>query len=218
MLIDRFIEAIKPYVDFDSVKVCLDIGSRDLEQSIELHAVFPQAHIHAFEPNPESYDKCVKAAPSYVTVWPYAVLDYNGKTQFYSVAQEDNRGASSIFEPTDNVVGVDRVSGLERIVVPCTRVDSWAKENKVDKIDLVWADCQSAEIPMLTGFGRRLDDVKALATEAVTGILYYGNRRYNPSQYIEVKEFMKNKGFKQVFYHQPWPLEADVVFVRTKWQ
>ena len=39
-------------------KVILDIGSRDLEQSIEFTSVYPLAEIYAFEPNPEQYKIC----------------------------------------------------------------------------------------------------------------------------------------------------------------
>lgn len=216
MLIDTFIDSIKSHIDFTQVKTILDIGSRDLEQSKELHSVFPDAKIHAFEPNPESFRKCEANAPDYVKVWPYACLDYDGGTPFYSVSQKDNHGASSVFEPTDNVVGVDHVDGLKRILVPCKRIDTWARENHVSKIDLVWQDVQNAEIPCLVGFGRMLDDVKALATEAATGGLYYPNRNYQPTQYEQLKDFLEANRFVEVLYDQPWPFECDTAWVRKK--
>jgi len=212
MLIDKFIESIKSHIDFKQVKVICDIGSRDLEQSMELHSVFPNAHIHAFEPNPESYEKCKAKASEYVTVYPYALLDYDGETTFYSVIQKDNHGASSVFEPTEYVVGVDKFNGLERIVVPCRRLDSVLHE----PIDLVWQDVQGTELPTLIGYGALLDTVKAIATEAETGALYFGNRKYEPTQYEVLKQFMESKGFTQVAYDQPWALECDVVFARIK--
>lgn len=215
MLIDKFIESIKPHVDFKDVKVILDIGSRDLEQSLELHTVFPQAQIHAFEPNPQSFQKCYDEAPEYVTVHPYAVLDYDGETSFYMVPQEENKGASSIFEPTEFVVGVDMMT-IEKIKVPTKRIDTWAMEQQIDQIDLCWVDVQGAEIPVLKSFGDFLDNVKAIATEAETGALYYGNRKYEPTQYQQLREFLEENGFTEVAYDQPWPLECDVVYVRNK--
>ncbi|MBA2706137.1 MAG: FkbM family methyltransferase [Blastocatellia bacterium] len=213
MLISKFIEAIKPHVDFNSIKTICDIGSRDLEQSFELLKVFPNATIHAFEPNPESYEKCLDQAVEGIEVYPYAVLDYDGMTSFYAVDQKDNSGASSIFEPTEDVVGVDRFEGMKKIDVMCTRIDTWAEQNKIEKIDLVWMDVQSAEIPALKGFGTMLDDIQAIATEAATGTLYFGNRQYEPSHYQEVNKFMTDKGFVEVSYDQPWPLEADLVYI-----
>lgn len=213
MLIDSFVQSIEPYVDPREVKVILDIGSRDLEQSLELHSVYPNAHIHAFEPNPESYVKCVAKAPKYVTVHPFAVLDYDGEITFYSVPQVENHGASSVFEPTEHVVGVDMTT-ITKVTVSCKRIDTWAKENGIKKIDLVWADVQGTELPTLKGFGKLLDTVKAIATEAETGALYYPNRKYQPTQYPELKEFMEKNGFTEVLYLQPWPFECDLGYVR----
>lgn len=213
MLIDKYIAAIEPHVDFDSIKIILDIGSRDLEQSKELHTIFPQAHIHAFEPNPESYTKCLEDCPSYITVHPCAVLDYDGETKFYNVPQDENKGASSIFEPTEHVVGVDMMT-IDKITVPCTRIDTWAKEIGIDTIDLCWIDVQGAEIPVLQSFGVLLDRVQAIATEAETGALYYGNRKYEPTQYNDLRKFLEERSFEEVAYDQPWPMECDLVYAR----
>lgn len=220
MLIDQFIDSIKPHVDPNEVKVIVDVGTRDLEQSFELASVYPLAHIYAFEPNPESFEKCQQIlreskVADRVTIYPFAILDYDGETTFYSVAQADNHGASSIHEPTEFVVGVD-LTNTEIIKVATKRIDTWAKEQKIDKIDLVWMDVQSSELPCLKGFGSLLDGIQAIATEAVTGTLYYGNRRYEPSTYAQVKKFLESKGFEQISYVQAWEYEADLVFINKR--
>lgn len=216
MLIDKFITAIKPHVDLKSVKTIFDIGSRDLEQSLELLSVFPDAHIYAFEANPDSYAKCVEAAKGHnITVFPYAVLDYDGETTFYKVPQDENHGASSVFEPTDFVVGVQMVT-IDKITVPTKRIDTWAKEQGIESVDLVWADTQGCELPVFKSFGPLFDTVQAVATEVETGPLYYPNRKHKPTQYQELKSFLTEHGFTEVDYDQPWPLEADVVYARVK--
>ena len=216
MLIDKCLEAIKPY-KLD-IKTIADIGTRDLEQSIEFHSVYPKAKIYAIEANTESYKECLKIKPDYIELFNFAALDYDGETSFYNVKQTDNKGASSIFEPTDRVVGVDLFHGLEKTIVPCKRIDTWAKENKIEQIDLAWIDVQSAEIPTLTGFGQMLYNVKVVATEAVTGTLYHGNRKYDPSTYQEVKSFLESKGFEEISYEQPWALECDLVFLNKRFK
>lgn len=213
-LIDKFLEAIKPYVPKSEVEVIFDIGSRDLEQSIELHTAYPNAEIYAFEPNPESYAKCLEKKPDYITLLPYAILDYDGETSFYAVAQQDNHGASSVFEPTEFVVGVDRVNGLEKVTVPCRRIDTVAKELGLNKIDLVWADTQGCELPVLRSFGELLHGIEAIATEVATGALYYPNRKHTPTQYSELREFLESNGFMEVGRDQPWELETDVIYVK----
>lgn len=212
MLIDKLLEAIKPY-ELD-IKTIADIGTRDLEQSIEFHSVYPKAKIYAIEANKESYKECLKIKPKYIELFNFAALDYDGETSFYNVKQTDNKGASSIFEPTERVVGVDLFNGLEKTVVPCKRIDTWAKENKVEQIDLVWQDVQGSEIATLKGFGDLLKNVKVIATEAQTGTLYFGNKKYEPTQYEQLKKFLEDNGFEEVSYDQPWPIECDVVYLR----
>jgi FkbM family methyltransferase len=212
MLIDKLLESIKPYkLDIKSV---LDLGTRDLEQSIEFYSVYPKAKIYAIEANVESYKECLKIKPDYVDLFCFAALDYNGTTSFYNVKQTDNKGASSVFEPTERVVGVDLFNGLEKTTVVCKRIETWASENKIDSIDLAWIDIQGVEIPALKGFGGLLDKVKVIATEAQTGTLYHGNRKYEPTQYDELRKFLEEKGFIEINRDQPWPLETDVIYIR----
>lgn len=213
MLIDPFLDAIRPHLNFDEVKVIVDIGSRDLEQSKEFKSVFPNATVYAFEANPESYASCKANAPEGIEVFPYALLDYDGETTFYAVKQTDNKGASSIFEPTEHVVGVDPYHGMEKIKVQARRFDTWAKEHGITQVDLAWVDVQGAEIPVFKGMGEILSTVKAIATEVETGALYFPNKSYKPAQYKELSDFLSLREFKEILYHQPWPLEADVVFL-----
>jgi len=215
MLIESCIHSIKPY-KLD-IKTIVDIGTRDLEQSIEFHSVYPKAQIYAIEANNESYKECVKIKPKYVKLFNFAALDYNGETSFYNVKQTDNKGASSIFEPTERVVGVDLFNGLEKTVAPAKRIDTWAKENNIKTIDLAWVDVQGSELQTFKGFGELLKDIKIVATEVATGSLYYPNKKYTPTNYRQLKEFMKKNNFQEVHYDQPWPLEADIVYVNKKY-
>jgi FkbM family methyltransferase len=159
----------------------------------------------------------VKNKPSYINLFHFAALDYDGETSFYAVDQKDNHGASSVFEPTERVVGVDLFNGLEKTTVPCKRIDTWAKENDIKSIDVVWQDCQGSEIPTLEGFGKLLDTVKVIATEAETGELYHTSKKYEPTQYEQLKKYLEDKGFVEVSFDQPWPLECDIIYIKKEY-
>jgi len=209
-MIDDLIESIKPYnLKIDTI---IDIGTRDMEQSIEFHSVYPEAKIYAIEANKESYEECLNRKPDYINLLHFAALDYDGETDFYEIAQTDNKGGSSIFEPTQHMVGCDSLNGLKHVKVPCKRIDTVIKE----RIDLAWADVQGCEIPTLKGFGDLLKDVKVIATEAETGLLYYPSRKYEPTKYEELKNYLIENGFKEIYYHQPWPRECDVVYINER--
>lgn len=215
MLISRFIDTIKGKIDFNSVKTILDVGSRDLEQSLEFRSIFPNAKIYAFEANPESYQAFQPKLTDNIQAFQFAAMNYDGEIRFTKVSQDENTGASSIFEPTENMVGTPAYS-LDYINVPCRRLDTWAKENGITSVDLIWADVQGAELPMFEGMGDLLNTVQAIATEAETGKLYFPSRKYQPTQYQELKTFLESKGFEEWDYVQPWPLECDVVYGRKK--
>ena len=47
-------------IDFNSIKTICDIGSRFLEQTIEMSYILPHVQFHSFEPVPGSYQTCVR--------------------------------------------------------------------------------------------------------------------------------------------------------------
>ena len=59
--IDNFRKFISyKFKDPDEVSVIFDIGSLHCLESVELSKVYKNAHIYAFEANPESYKVCVE--------------------------------------------------------------------------------------------------------------------------------------------------------------
>ena len=213
MIIDKLVGVLKRYKI--ETKNFIDIGTRDLEQSKEFHSVYPKAKINAIEANKISYDLLMTYRPKYINAYHFAALDYDGETTFYEVDPYANKGASSVFEATDVIPGVEPVNGMKKVTVPAKRIDTWAKEVGAG-IDVAWVDVQGVEIPCLKGFGELLKKVKVIATEAETGQLYFGNKKYNPTQYEELKNYLEEEGFVEVSFDQPWPLEVDVVYIRKE--
>lgn len=213
MLIDKMIDSIKNMGL--KINTILDIGTRDLAQSLEMRSVYPNADIYAIEANKESFD-CIVDNEHNIKVFNFAALNYDGETSFFAVKQDQNRGASSVFEPTDKLEGVTR-DGFSKVVTAAKRIDTWAKENRISSIDMVWMDVQGSEIKTLEGFGTLLDKVKVVATEAETGELYYSSRDSKPTQYEELKKFLETNEFSEVSYDQAWELECDVVYVKNEY-
>ena len=83
---NHIIHSNEPYIIFD-------IGSRDCLQSIEFYKKYPNAHIYAFECNPNTLDICRKNIVSYadrITLIEGAVCDYDGDTAFICACREGN--------------------------------------------------------------------------------------------------------------------------------
>lgn len=179
----RVLEVIE-IVDLDDCSVVLDIGSWHLKQSIELAKIFTHANIYVFEPNPPSYDLCVRKHNSLpfqmknrIEIFKKAASDNEGVAKFYALDQtktkSKNLGMSSLNKLKDGYDG--SFAGdhwvQKEIEVECIRMDRWMEQNRVEKIDVLWMDVQGAEGLVLKGFGDKIKDIKIIFTEA--GVVPY---------------------------------------------
>jgi FkbM family methyltransferase len=164
-------------------KVMLDVGTRDLDDSITFSKAFPNCRVIAFEPNPDQYKICLENKKFYthrvpegegpfdnIEVYNYAISDVEGDLDFWVVGK--NPGGSSLLEPID----VPYSDGTwKKITVKSRRLDNVLVELNVDSVDVVWMDVQGIELKALQGMGSILDTVKILYTEAAPMPYYKGH-------------------------------------------
>lgn len=206
MLIQNFINYINQNGGIDP-KVILDVGSRDLDQSIEFNSVYPNAKIHAFEPNPVQFSICEEKKKNYpnINVHRYAVSDTEGKLDFYLTL--GNVGASSLLKPID--VPFATTQEVIKFPVDVIRLDKWLAENNISKVDVLWMDTQGIELLALEGLGEYLKTIKFIHCEAATTAYYEGHLLKN-----DVEQYLIDNGFKLEF-HPVWhPYgEGDILAV-----
>jgi FkbM family methyltransferase len=173
MLINNFLNHIFLINKEYKPNVIMDIGSRDLGQSIEFNSVFPDAKIYAFEPNPEQAKICKDLSADYdnIFVEEKAVSDENGVLDFY--VTHGNVGASSLLEPIN--VPFASTQDYTKISVPVIRLDDWMRENNVDVVDIMWLDTQGIELKALKSMGDALKKVKFIHCEAADKAYYKGH-------------------------------------------
>lgn len=186
ILTERFVEAIKREYGNKEPEVILDIGSRDLDQSIELRSAFPNSRIIAFEPNPNQYKLCSERAKLFnIEFIGCAISDEEGSADFWIM--DFNEGGSSLLKPI-NVPWSTNISN--KVDVPCRRIENVLKELKVDRVDCVWMDVQGYELKCLRGFGDYLNNVKVIHTEASPNPNYEGHVAMSDLvEYLENNEF-----------------------------
>jgi FkbM family methyltransferase len=206
MIIDNFVNHILTHNKNYSPNVILDIGSRDLGQSIELSSVFPNAKIYAFEPNPTQFQICYDLSINYpnIKVFQLAVSDVSTEIDFYIT--HGNVGASSTLEPTDVPFGTSR--DFTKIIVKSTRLDDWMKENKIETVDTIWMDAQGVELSALKSMGDTLKGVKYIHCEAAE-IAYYKGHQLK----AELDSYLVSMGFDLLFKNEAYhPYnEGDVI-------
>lgn len=184
----------------DQVKVIFDIGSLHCLESIEFSKKYTNAKIFAFEANPKSYETCVENSKDYpsITVVNKAVNDYDGVCKFYlmdkdktiTVWEDGNQGASSLYLANGDYDHIEKYVQYE-IEVPCTRIDTFCKENNIDSIDVVWMDLQGAELLALQSMGDILDTVQVIHTELEMNPIYE-----NQCLFDDVTKFLYEQGFE----------------------
>jgi FkbM family methyltransferase len=180
------INSIKDKIDFNEIKVILDIGSRDGCQSLELNRWFPHAKIYAFEPVRNNYEFTINNVINVdnIEVYPYAINSYNGKTIFYEVIN-GNVGASSLLKTTNHWRSSQWLQ--KETEVECILLSDWLKEKGITQVDLIWMDVQGAEKIVLDSLNEYLSNVKVIATEIGIQPLYE-----NSTSKSEMEEKLSN--------------------------
>lgn len=172
-LTTRFIHKASKYIDFDSVKVVFDIGSRDCLQAIEFAKWFPSAQIYAFEPVPQNIEVCKQNIVGYdnIEIVPKALNSYTGKTSFFEVTT-GNTGASSLYKISKH--RRSRPWKQKKIEVDCIDISEWCRKNNIYP-DLLWVDVQGAESIVFNTLKPFFKNIQAIATEIGLQRLYQGS-------------------------------------------
>lgn len=217
---------VKPFYQFinqriskDDVRVILDIGSLHCLESVEFAKKYKNAKIFAFEANPTSYDICLENSKDYpsIQVINKAVNDYDGTCKFYPIDKEKtitpwedgNQGASSLFVANGDYDFIEKYVQFE-IEIPCTRIDTWCKENNVESVDAVWMDLQGAELKALQSMGNILDTIQVIHTELEMNPIYENQCLFN-----DVNEFLYENGFELEYgWTSGVQFGSDYIFTR----
>lgn len=207
ILTERFVENIRREYNDKDPEVILDIGSRDLDQSIELRSAFPNSKIIAIEPNPDQYRLCYERSKLFdIDFVSCAISDEEGESDFWVI--DFNEGGSSLLKPI-NVPWSPNT--YRQVKVPCRRVDSILKEFGVDKVDCVWMDVQGYELKALKSFGDYLTGVKVIQCEASPNPNYEGHVAIS-----DLEQFLVKNNFELDFLPSPGhPYgEGDIICIK----
>lgn len=219
-------------IDLNSVKIIMDIGSWHLKQTIEMSLIFPNAQLHAFEPNPETYAICVntrnalpESIKNRIFIHQVALSDENKLVDFYildkSKTSSSNEGIASLNLLKHNMDGsfLGDKWIQKKISVQSNTLDDWCNLNNIEEVDLIWMDVQGAELRVLQGGKNTIKNVKAILTEA--GLIpYYENHCLKQ----DIDLFFKENNFyelSEAFLKTSWSneiaAEADIIYLNKKY-
>lgn len=210
-----FITEVLNYFDDQDIKTIADIGARDAAQSVELAYLFPDAWVNSFEPSPANVSYCkqnlAKTDLPNIVFIECALSDVDETVSFFEVVN-GNFGASSLFEVNQNHKRA-RKWKQDQVFVEARRYDSL----DIPTPDLIWMDVQGAELNVLKGFGKKINDVKAICTEVQHQDQYQGGTSAD-----ELHSFLDKNNFKMI--KEEWigsnrntRLESDRIYINKEY-
>jgi len=131
---------IKPMTSFRTI---FDVGAHHGETALKLRRRAPTAHIHAFEPFPESFAKLQAAVKQVkdVSCWRTAVADRKGEARLHL------QGTDFEF----SLIPAKAEPNVEAITVSLTTLDEFASAQSIPHVDLLKTDTEGADLDVLRG-------------------------------------------------------------------
>lgn len=214
----ELINLIKKYnLNIDNLNI-LDVGSRDLEESILFSNIYPSAKIIAFECNPQTIPLCIEKSINYPNIKfiDKAVNNYDGICKFYPINKnktntswiDGNPGASSLFKSNGKYTLENY--GQDEIETECVRLDTILYKEGLKEVDIIWMDLQGAELLALESLGDYIKNVKIIYTEVEINPIYEGQ-----CLFIDVNNFMIKNNFRLVSGDINVQWGTDVIYINN---
>jgi FkbM family methyltransferase len=169
--------------------VILEVGANDGTATARFLQFFPNATVYAFEPDPRALAKFKsRGHHPRVRLFEMAIGADDGEAEFHvssglpeGLAPEylkrfpqgwDQSG--SLRAPKTHTAVWPWVKFEKKMMVPVRRLDTWAREQGIAKVDFIWADMQGAEADLIAGGRETLARTRYLHTEYSNDEWYEG--------------------------------------------
>jgi FkbM family methyltransferase len=159
---------------------------------------WPQGKVYAFEPVPEIYERLLHNTDKLTNVYcyPYALNNKNNTELFYVSENPKNPGiasqAGSLHKPKKRLQASPLIFP-RTITVDTITLPTWAKQNNINHIDLLWLDTQGHELIILQAAQSLLDNINLILAE-VSFIESYDNQ----PALNELIAWMQHQGFDHI--------------------
>jgi len=192
--------------------VVLEAGGHIGQDTRWMAKLWQHGTIHVFEPHPHCYKtlKSIIADLHNVQLYTLALSNTIGELPFY--LDGGDGGASSLLKPVDHINKTYFHCDLRQPYhVSCTTIDEWARAYNIPIIDFFWIDVEGNELKLLQGAMEMLPHVRAIYTEVNLQQFWHGCTMYD-----ELKSWLKEKGFTEIWADFLPGWNGNVVFINNK--
>lgn len=201
------------------VNVIFDVGARHGGITMQYRGMFPKAKIFSFEPFPESFSELVKKTENdkeNITPVNLGVSDESGKSNFFVNEGDFTNSLLPSFQ--SNTVVDNMTATKTQIEISTITIDEFAKQNNIERIDILKFDIQGGELKALNGAKKMLAEnkISMIYSEALFMKMYEGQPYFH-----DISLFLYQNGFELINIFNPWYIDgklawADALFVNRK--
>ena len=163
--------------------VILECGSNDGSETLSFLSRWPDARVFCFEPEPRAISQWrSRVKDERATLFEFALGREDGESRFYRSSgtcpvmghEGPWNKSGSTRRPTLHKEIWPWVKFEEEMKIKMRSLDSWAAENSIGNVDLIWADVQGAEEDLIVGGLGVLSKTKYLYAEVYDMPMYEG--------------------------------------------
>jgi FkbM family methyltransferase len=197
--------------------VVFDVGARFGVMMDIYRDRFPGAHIHCFEPFPESFDvlqRNVNGARR-TSCYQIALADKNGTALLNSNPESGTNSLLTTDKRAASFWGEGMHRTMAQVEVPTTTIDDFCHKMGITQIDILKIDVQGFEYSVLAGAKNMLSrqKISLIYTELITCPTYTGQHKMH-----EYLSFLDSFDYQPLdFFHQIHScaqlIQTDVIFL-----
>ena len=153
----------------------LDVGAYTGETAEWFSGLFPNAIIWAIEPFPESFQALKLISNPRVKAFQFAATEFNGSAELYVNAITHTNSLYSLNPESLDSVDISRRRESapdtrldftsHRVEIPARSLDTFARHEGIQDVDLLKVDVQGAELEVLRGAQELLPRTRAIMVE-----------------------------------------------------
>lgn len=180
----------------------IEFGSYDGGDGVRYKTAYEDCKIYSIEACPQRYNVIFPLAEKFgLLIYNMAVSDVDGQIEFYQVEDDnvvDNKnkcGSSGSINPRTDFYKkkFPHIKEKKKILVNSTRLDTFCRNQNIEKVDLIHCDVEGAEHRVVYGLGNLRP--KLLWLEMHLGKKYYGEQAYDAG---ELDLYLSQIGYKRV--------------------
>ena len=195
---EKLVEIIQK-TKIDCKFTLIDIGALPIENSkprfYKIIEYFPSSEIIGFEIEKEVCDQMNFKAAKGTRYFPFALGENNEKRKLYIT---ENPMCTSLYKPNENLANLyhelQYMNLKKETEIETITLDSFVDEHSIDVIDFIKIDVQGAELDILKGSKKLLNNVLKIECEVEFIPLYHDQPLFGDiAKFLSQYNFMFNK-------------------------